>query len=70
MEKDIPQNPKTRQVVTAFLEWWKSGGRAKLDGEQIYLLSIFHDFVEAYNAEPPPLGVAVSEDINVKDKAN
>lgn len=68
MNKDLPHNPRTRQIVEAFIAWWKSGGRTRLDGEQIMMLNTFCDFIMEYEKEPPALGVSVEENVGVKDE--
>lgn len=57
------------QIIIEFIEWWKKGGRIKLDGMQIAIVATFYDWLKEREAHPPDLGVSVSESISVKDKA-
>lgn len=55
------------QIIIEFIEWWKKGGREKLDGEQIAIVACFYDWLKEREAYPPDLGISVSETIRVKD---
>lgn len=59
--------PTINTVVWEFSDWWKSGGRIKLDGNQLTILRIFYDWLKEREAKPPDLGVSVSESIGIKD---